>query len=109
YGASIAPGCPGNRRRLAREYSLLSFVESLPVAGSMRCILIPLQKLPNASHWPPSSSMARLGSIALKSSDFTEPKTLPWSTQGEFGLFGSSVLLVTRPISDMLLPKVDTA
>src|SRR5882762_6930661 len=55
-GASIAcqsSGKPGGRAgefsgrtRFASEYSFVSFVDSLPVCGSIRRILIPPQKLP---------------------------------------------------------------
>src|SRR5580704_979215 len=118
-GASTAcqsPGRPGGlggglrgRFRLAREYSLVSVVESNPILGSIWRILMPDQKLPKASQGCPLSSITKLGSIALKSSSRRESRTSPWSTQWKLGLAGFSVLLVSRAIPDVFLPKTENA
>src|ERR1700758_1878864 len=118
-GASTAcqsPGRPGGfggglggRLRLASEYNLLSSVESRPVFGSMRRILIPDQKLPKLSHSCPSSSTTRFGSIALKSSSSFERSTSPRSIQRKSGLFGFRVLFVTSAIPEVFFPKTENA
>ena len=118
-GASIAcqfPGKPGGlggglagRLRLASEYSLVSSVESFPVEGSMRSILIPVQKLPKLSQARPFSSMMRLGSMALKSSPTRDCRTKPRSIQRKFELEGSSVLLVSRAMPEVFLPNTEKA
>ncbi len=80
-GASTAPliGCSRDRRLIA--YILVSIVDSLPVAGSIRRILIPDQKLPHTSQACVRSSMTRLGSIAFQSSvSSDERSTIPSST-----------------------------
>src|SRR5688572_33184479 len=103
----MAPGNSAERRRLANEYNFVSLLESLPVAGSIFRILIPLQKLPNDNQGSPSSSMTMFGSIAFQSSVAIEEMIFPWSSHLNLSLAGSSVWFVARPMLERLLPKVE--
>src|SRR5713226_3281205 len=107
-GASISAFSSDVRGRLASEHNVVSSLESFPDCGSSLRILIPLQKLPNDIHISPSGVTVRFGSMALKSSCLVEAKTSPWSTHRYCGLAGSSVLFVIRPMTDWLLPNVET-
>src|SRR5580658_7958000 len=118
-GASTAcqsPGSPGGfggglsgRLRLAIEYRVRSSVDSKPVLGSIRRILMPVQKLPNDNHALPFSSRTRFGSMALKSSSARDRNTSPRSDQWKSELFGFSVLFVRSAIPDVFLPKAEKA
>src|SRR5580700_236422 len=118
-GASMAcqfggkPGGAGGglsgRFLVAKEYRRVSSVDNLPVLRSSFRILIPFQKLPNASHACPSESRIRLGSMALKSSLALDCSTSPSSTQWNCGLFGSRVLLVSRAMPEVFLPNAEKA
>ena len=80
-GASTAPLIGCSRGRLLSEYIVVSVVDSLPVAGSTRRILMPDQKLPHISQAFVRSSMTRFGSIAFQSSlSCDERSTIPSST-----------------------------
>src|SRR5712691_3630195 len=108
-GASMEPPIGGVRGRLASAYMVVSFVESFPVSGSRRFILIPPQKLPQSSHTVRLSSTKRFGSIAFQSSlSCSERSTMPSSTHLYLGLLGSSVWLVANPMTEFLLPNVET-
>src|SRR6266567_7768217 len=108
-GASIEPPTGGVRGRLASEYSVVSALESLPVSGSMRRILIPPQKLPQLSQTLRSSSTTRLGSMAFQSSVSSwDRSTMPWSVHLYRGLLGSSVGFVASPMAEFRLPNEDT-
>src|ERR1035437_3700255 len=116
-GASIAsqsggrPGFAGaalsGLARDASAYSCESVADSLPVAASIRRILMPLQKLPKLSQGWPLSSNTMLGSMALKSSDSVDFSTRPSSFQRYLGLFGSSVSLVARAMPEVFTPKAE--
>src|SRR6266568_3827382 len=118
-GASIAcqlAGRPGGAAsglsgglRFANEYSFVSAPDKPPVAGSIRLIFIPAQKLPKLNHGLPDFSATRLGSIALKSSSAFDRKTRPRSTQRKPGPVGSSVLFVTTAIPEVFLPNSENA
>ena len=69
-GASIAPSvggvwCSSARGRAASLCRVVSSVDSLPVWGSTRRIMMPPQKLPNDRHGVPLVSTTAFGSIAL--------------------------------------------
>src|SRR5882724_1219517 len=101
-------GCP--RGRLASAYTLESPLDGLPVAGLMRRILIPPQKLPQFSQTLRSSSMTRLASIAFQSSFSSyDRSTIPSSTHLYRGSLGFSVTLVARPMAEFRLPNEETA
>src|SRR2546425_6739536 len=109
-GPPTEPPIGGVRGRLASEYMVVSFVESLPVSGSRRFILIPPQKLPQLSQTLRLSSTKRFGSRAFQSSfSCSERSTIPSSTHLYLGLWGSSVRLVANPMAEFLLPNVETA
>src|SRR5690349_25149798 len=106
-GASMAFGAPRPLgARDAIEYNS-SPSTRLPVAGSTRNILSPDQKLPHASQYFPSRSATRFGSMALYLSCERERMTRPLSTQPNPGADGSSVLLVARPMTELLEPKLE--
>ena len=107
-GASMGLGAPRAAGRDASESILSSLSMRLPVAGSMRAILRPDQKLPHESQYFPSRSTARFGSMALNSSCSRDRTTSPLSTHSNPGAAGSSVLLVARPITEWFEPKLET-
>ena len=81
-GASTEPPIGASRGRLLSERTVVSADDSLPVVGSIRRILMPPQKLPQASHTLFSSAITRFGSIAFQSSfSWYERSTSPSSTQ----------------------------
>ena len=84
-----------------------SAADGLPVAGSIRRILIPPQKLPKLSHGWLFSSSTIFGSMALKSSVAVDFRTRPSSFQWYFGLCGSSVSLVARAMPEVFTPNAE--
>src|SRR5690242_4440233 len=105
-GASMALGAPRLGARDASAY-ISSPSARLPVAGSMRNILSPDQKLPHDSQYFPSRSPTRFGSMALNLSCARDLMTRPLSTQPNPGADGSSVLLVASPMTELLEPKLE--
>jgi hypothetical protein len=99
YGASTAP--PALDGRCARLYRVL--FAGLPVAESMRTILMPLQNDPYVSHHAPDWSTTRFGSIALWSLELLVCTTTPWLVQ----LPGCAVVLVARKIAELREPNVE--
>src|SRR6188768_295973 len=105
-GASMGLGAPRPTSREAIEY-ISSPSTRFPVAGSMRNSLSPDQKLPHDSQNFPSRSSTRLGSIALYLSCARDRITRPRSTHSNSDADGSRVLLVARPITELLEPKLE--
>src|SRR5690606_33974832 len=95
-GASIAPP-------LRPAMEMRDEPSRLPVAGSSWIILMPDQNEPKLSHQRPWSSMTRLGSMALKSSEVRDSMTRPWLVHDP----DAPVVLVARKIAERLEPKVE--
>src|SRR5689334_3031633 len=99
---------PELTNRCASEYRFVSSSDNLPVSGFRRCILMPDQKLPNASQGLPSASSARFGSMQLYWLIVVDSTTSPSSIHSKSSDFELSVLFVARPMTERLLPNVET-
>src|ERR1044071_888516 len=82
--------------RCASARTAVSEVDRLPVAGSRRISLMPVQNEPNDSHHWPCASMMKFGSIALKLTAVLLSITRPRSVHEPLAAVG----LVARKIAE---------